>query len=163
LHADLVKQYEISDIMLLSPRANRVGDAFGVCTSCWQSTRLCKKNITIPLKHSIANGFVMIGHIPWYPKVHYPKNDLSNIEIRANYPDGVQTFVLHSTAYQAVINTCLGLLWGLKRSFVKITRTQRVKMLISKYLGLGQMQPNQMLLKSTVSSMGILALIKNAL
>jgi hypothetical protein len=60
LHADLVKQYKISDIpdMLLSPRANRVGDLFVVCTSCCWSTRLFKKNRTNPPKHSIANGFV---------------------------------------------------------------------------------------------------------
>ena len=73
------------------------------------------------------------------------------------------SFVLHSIAYQFVINTCLGLLGGSKRSFVDIawSQTHRVKMLISKYLG--QVQLTRMLLNFTLSSMEILVLVKNAL
>ena len=92
LHADLVKQYEISDMpgLLLSPRACRVGDDFHVCTSCRWSTRLCKKTRINPPKHSIANGFV-IGHIPRHPKVHYPNNHLPGQLLREDYPNGIQT------------------------------------------------------------------------
>ena len=93
LHADLVKQYEISDMpgVLLSPRTYRSGDKFLVCTSCRWSTRLCKKTRTNPPKHSIANGFV-IGHIPRYPKVHYPANHLPDkLNLRVEYGHGIQT------------------------------------------------------------------------
>jgi hypothetical protein len=39
----------------------------------------------------IANGFV-IGHIPWYPKVHYPTNYLPNkLHLRVEYGHGIQT------------------------------------------------------------------------
>ena len=114
LHADLVKQYEISDMpgLLLSPRACRVGDDFHVCTSCRWSTRLCKKTRINPPKHSIANGFV-IGHIPWHPKVHYPNNHLPGQLLREDYPNGIQTVnktdIKFSDVFCAAFNSLTGI------------------------------------------------------
>ena len=125
----LVKQYEISDIsgMLRSPCTNRVGGAFVVCTTCWWITRLCKKNRnrTNPPKHSIASWFV-ISHIPLYPKVHYPKNHLPHEELRANYPDGVQTVneldIKYSDVFCAAFNSlsvCYKYVFGFTGGFQK--------------------------------------------
>jgi hypothetical protein len=110
-----------------SHRTYRSGDKFLVCTSCRWSTRLCKKIQTNPPKHLIANGFV-IGHIPWYPKVHYPTNYLPNkLHLRVEYGHGIQTlnesdiefsYVFLSVHYKYVF----GFTGGMKRNLGEISQ-----------------------------------------
>jgi hypothetical protein len=70
-----------------------------------------QKEQTNPPKQSIANGFV-IGHISQYPKVHSLKNHLPDEELRANYPDGVQTVnesdIEYSDVFCAAFNSLSG-------------------------------------------------------
>ena len=105
----------------------------------------------------IANGFV-IGHIPRYPKVHYPTNHLPDkLNLRVEYGHGIQTVnesdIEFSDVFCAAFNSlsgCYKYAFGFTGGYEKelcgnYSITQQMKMPINKHLG--QMWPSQILPK----------------